>query len=245
MKAISSLLNRLPLEQREILIARYLYDLSYEQMAEIFGSSEQTMRTRCFRARAQLRMLAEQEEQETRRVLQGVMSSLVAGFPLESFMQGISGRIALMPPPAVPPSVPPAVPPAAASSSGAAHAGFWTATHLAALKLAGGAVIALSVAALVLPRLPMLHHHRHVRHVAAALSISAPSLNVPTKPHSPKVSVKQSVPTPVLPLPGHPALPEHPTPQPPDRGVARSTRRHPVTRGSAGCPGGEHADALG
>ncbi len=212
------LLNRLPLDQREILIARYLYELSYEQMAEIFGSSEQTMRTRCFRARAQLRMLAEQEEEETRRVLQGVMSSLVAGFPLESFMQGISGRIALMPPPAVPPSVPPAVPPAAAPASGAAHAGFWTATHLAALKLIGGAVIALSVAALVLPRLPLLRHHRHVRHIAATMSIPNGQVAIPATPLSSPVSVKPAVPARV-----HPRLAQPPRRRNPHSSVASAT----------------------
>jgi len=54
---LAELLDGLPLAYREILAARYLQELSYEEMAMAFGASVNTVRVRCCRARERLREL--------------------------------------------------------------------------------------------------------------------------------------------------------------------------------------------
>ncbi len=109
----AELLSRLPFAAREVLIARYFYDLSYEEMATIFDQTAHTMRMRCCRARTQLRMMMEDEETETRRMLYGVEASLTLGFPLDAFLTRLSHELVRIPlPPPVPPSAPPPLLPA-------------------------------------------------------------------------------------------------------------------------------------
>lgn len=50
-------LARLPADQRAVLVLREVYDLNYEEIAELLGFSPGTMRVRLFRARARLREL--------------------------------------------------------------------------------------------------------------------------------------------------------------------------------------------
>ncbi len=52
---IASLLQTLPLSEREILAARYLQELDYEEIAQLLGISVNNVRVRCFRARQALR----------------------------------------------------------------------------------------------------------------------------------------------------------------------------------------------
>ncbi len=187
------LLSRLPLATREILLARYFYDLSYAEMATIFDSTTEAMRLRCFRARAELRALLEEDEEETRRVLHGVLASVTAGFPLESFLARISGKIAQLPPAPMPP-LPPAAP--VAPAAGGVQAGLWATAHLAALKFAGVAVIALVVAMVAVPHLPQVHHRRKPHAMApatpSAIVTALPKLHhplLPVKPRPPVPSV--------------------------------------------------------
>jgi len=58
------LVEQLPLPYREVLIAHYLHELSYAEIATLLGSNEQAIRTRCLRAREQLRLLAKRTQQE-------------------------------------------------------------------------------------------------------------------------------------------------------------------------------------
>jgi RNA polymerase sigma-70 factor (ECF subfamily) len=52
---MDSLLQTLPLAEREILAARYLQELDYEEIAQMLGISVNSVRVRCFRARQALR----------------------------------------------------------------------------------------------------------------------------------------------------------------------------------------------
>jgi len=52
---MTSLLQTLPLSDREILAARYLQELDYEEIAQMLGISVNNVRVRCFRARQALR----------------------------------------------------------------------------------------------------------------------------------------------------------------------------------------------
>ncbi|HOF87055.1 MAG TPA: sigma-70 family RNA polymerase sigma factor [Armatimonadota bacterium] len=54
---LADLLDSLPLASREILAARYVQELSYEEIAEALGTSVNTVRVRCCRARERLRAL--------------------------------------------------------------------------------------------------------------------------------------------------------------------------------------------
>jgi protein-export membrane protein SecD len=69
---------QLPYSYREVLIARYVYDLSYAEIAEALGSSERAVRVRCVRAREQLRQLAQRAEAEESALLQSARA-LVGG----------------------------------------------------------------------------------------------------------------------------------------------------------------------
>lgn len=88
-----ALFNRLSLDHRKVLIARYLDELSYDEMAVIFRGNEQTMRTCCFQACEKLYMMAEEEEEEARRILHGVSQNIIADFPLVSFREHIAQMI--------------------------------------------------------------------------------------------------------------------------------------------------------
>ncbi len=50
-------LNSLPLAFREVLAARYLSEMSYEEIAQMLGISQSAVRVRCFRAKVRLREL--------------------------------------------------------------------------------------------------------------------------------------------------------------------------------------------
>ncbi len=58
---LTPLLDRLRQDDREILAARYLMDMSYEQIATMLGVAAGTVRVRCFRARQALRGILQAE----------------------------------------------------------------------------------------------------------------------------------------------------------------------------------------
>ncbi len=70
-------LQRLPLPDREILAARYLQELSFAEIAAVLGISENNAVVRCSRARARLRdVLREMDEEETRALMRKAISAL-------------------------------------------------------------------------------------------------------------------------------------------------------------------------
>ncbi|MHB9130625.1 MAG: RNA polymerase sigma factor [Armatimonadota bacterium] len=54
---LAELLDGLPLAYREILAARYIQELSYEEIAAALGTNVNTVRVRCCRARERMREL--------------------------------------------------------------------------------------------------------------------------------------------------------------------------------------------
>lgn len=56
------LLNSLPAQYRQVLAARYLEDLEYEEIAAMLGTSVNNVRVRCHRAKNRLRELFESVE---------------------------------------------------------------------------------------------------------------------------------------------------------------------------------------
>lgn len=54
---LAELLDSLPLAYRDILAARYVQELSYEEIADALGTSVNVVRVRCCRARERLREL--------------------------------------------------------------------------------------------------------------------------------------------------------------------------------------------
>lgn len=56
---LMELLNALPLQDREVLAARYIQDLDYKDIAEALGISEEAARMRCSRARSRIRAINE------------------------------------------------------------------------------------------------------------------------------------------------------------------------------------------
>jgi RNA polymerase sigma-70 factor (ECF subfamily) len=54
---LAEMLDALPLPYREILAARYVQELSYEEIAEALGTSVNVVRVRCCRAKERLRAL--------------------------------------------------------------------------------------------------------------------------------------------------------------------------------------------
>lgn len=62
---LAELLDSLPLPYREILAARYLQELSYEEIAAALGTTVNVVRVRCCRARERLRAIyASRERRE-------------------------------------------------------------------------------------------------------------------------------------------------------------------------------------
>jgi RNA polymerase sigma factor (sigma-70 family) len=53
---VAALLQTLTLEHREVLAARYLQDMDYEEIAQMLGLTVNNVRVRCFRAREALRV---------------------------------------------------------------------------------------------------------------------------------------------------------------------------------------------
>jgi len=97
---IADLIARLPLAQREILLARYLHDMSYREIAVAFHITEMTARVRCLRARAELRKLLTQTDTDD-DALRKVLSGLVVGVSAR-FTADLLARLHALPTPAPP-----------------------------------------------------------------------------------------------------------------------------------------------
>ncbi len=61
---LHELLNRLPAADRDALSARYLQELSYDEMAKVLGTSAKNARVRVCRAKERLRLLLARAEEE-------------------------------------------------------------------------------------------------------------------------------------------------------------------------------------
>lgn len=70
---LCTLLNQLPPQYRQVLAARYLEDLEYEEIAAMLGTTVNNVRVRCHRAKNRLRQLFEsvRKNQTGLRVIAG------------------------------------------------------------------------------------------------------------------------------------------------------------------------------
>ena len=70
---LCELMNELPEQYRQVLAARYLEDLDYDEIAKLLGTTINNVRVRCHRAKNRLRELLEAVQGEERglRVLAG------------------------------------------------------------------------------------------------------------------------------------------------------------------------------
>ena len=59
---LCALMNRLPLEYREVLAAKFVSELSYDEIAQQLGTTPGNVRVRCLRAKQKLRDLFEREQ---------------------------------------------------------------------------------------------------------------------------------------------------------------------------------------
>lgn len=90
---IGALLDQLPLTHREIILLRYLQELSYAEIAELLTISEEAARMRCQRARERLRALAsERDEAQLRQALAGLLAVPLS----EDFMTRVLEGVAVM-----------------------------------------------------------------------------------------------------------------------------------------------------
>lgn len=60
--SLLTLMNRLPLEYREVLAARYVSELNYDEIAQALGTTTGNVRVRCLRAKQKLRELFKREQ---------------------------------------------------------------------------------------------------------------------------------------------------------------------------------------
>ncbi len=73
-----------------MLVARYLNELSYGEIADILGCSVPTAYVRCKRARERLRtLLLQADEEETRRTLQRAVGALILALPGDDFVHRV------------------------------------------------------------------------------------------------------------------------------------------------------------
>ncbi len=154
---LAECLEQLPLPQREILLARYMYGMSYREIARSLQITELVARVRCLRARGQLRVLIEKNDAEE-RALRKAMSGLAIGVST-SFTNRVLHALNSSP-----------VAPVAASAPAALPAAQWlgqTLAQITAWKVAAlvGMLAVLGGGAVLLGR-----HHRRA-----------------TTPHSPRV----------------------------------------------------------
>ncbi len=91
---LAELLTRLSLADREVLAARYLYELDYDEMAQALGINVRAVYTRCQRAKERLRVLLQADEEETTRTLRRVTNALTIGLTGDVFVQQVVQKVA-------------------------------------------------------------------------------------------------------------------------------------------------------
>jgi RNA polymerase sigma-70 factor (ECF subfamily) len=62
-QAVRAALDQIPLEQREVLVLRFIENMTYEQIAEVIGTPIGTVRSRIFHAKRALRAKLQNETQ--------------------------------------------------------------------------------------------------------------------------------------------------------------------------------------
>ncbi len=102
---VLAVLHALPFSDRELLTARYLYELDYREIADMLGISVQTAYVRCNRARERLRdVLQHTDDGTTRRTLRRATGVLAFGLPGVDFVPRILRQVqpvaSATPPPA-------------------------------------------------------------------------------------------------------------------------------------------------
>lgn len=60
--ALSKLIRQLPSEQQDVLRLQYYYDYSYQQISQLIGKREATIRQMSLRAKKKLRQMLEERE---------------------------------------------------------------------------------------------------------------------------------------------------------------------------------------
>lgn len=89
-------INCLPLADREVLVARYLQELSFEEIAELLDTSVNAVQMRCSRARQRLRQRLQVEEEETRTLMRRTMGIIMVGGISDSFVQRVMTEVTPM-----------------------------------------------------------------------------------------------------------------------------------------------------
>ena len=137
---------------REMLLARYLYDLSFREIAREFHINELAARVRCARASMHLRERMEKMEDEERTLRKAMAGLTFAISPLFT-RHVLEGIRASMPAPIPPPASTATLPaPGWAGWHTLAHTALWKATAV----LVGGLVLISGAV--------MLHHHAQHHH---------------------------------------------------------------------------------
>jgi len=95
--ALLDALWRLPLQDREILAARYLHGLEYDEVATALGINIEAARMRCLRARERLReLMLEADEERTRLLMQRAMSLMLVGGISDTFTDRVLREVKKM-----------------------------------------------------------------------------------------------------------------------------------------------------
>lgn len=94
-----AMLDRLARADREILAARYLHEMTFEEIAHAFRISPGAARVRSSRAHDRLRALLQQErEEEMRLLVQQAMGALVPVAMLDGFAEGVMRQVEVVGP---------------------------------------------------------------------------------------------------------------------------------------------------
>lgn len=94
---ILEIISRLPLSDREVLSARYLQELGFEELAELLDTSVNAVQMRCSRARQRLRqLLLQADEEETRTLMRRTMGAIMAGGISDTFVHRVLTEVTPM-----------------------------------------------------------------------------------------------------------------------------------------------------
>lgn len=152
--ALAQCLTEMPLSMREILIARYLYDLSYREIAQEFHINELAARVRCARARLQLRerMVKQEAEEHTLRKAMAGLTLAISPLFTQHVLEGIRAGMSM-------PLIPPSSTATAPAPGHLAHG--WPGWHAAIHTAVGKAALILAGAIVITGGAVMLHHLHH------------------------------------------------------------------------------------
>lgn len=89
-------LSHLSYQDREVLAARYLYEMEYEEIAYALNITVRATRMRCLRARERMRLLLQADEEETRYTLRRAMHAITVGFIGDGFLHRVMREVTAM-----------------------------------------------------------------------------------------------------------------------------------------------------